>query len=282
MTNDIKIHIFHTGEVCVAPDLPFGGDNSNLLKASGLFTKKADRIWLPVSAYLIEHPKGLFLVDTGWSRDMSPEGVFDKKAQIKHLGSRILYEVNQGVVPVGQTVPEQLEELGYKPSDLDYVLMTHLDCDHASGLEAVKEAKHIWVAQDELEFAHKNRFVRYQSKWWDNVDMTAFEWNATEGPFQKSYDLFNDGSIQLISIPGHADGLFAVKVTNDSGQFVFLASDAGYAEQSWKELILPGISSDKEKQMTSLKWVKEESEKANCIQVIANHDTAIKPHTITF
>lgn len=32
---NIKIHVFHTGEVCVAPDLPFGGDNSNEIKASG-------------------------------------------------------------------------------------------------------------------------------------------------------------------------------------------------------------------------------------------------------
>ena len=99
---NIKIHVFHTGEVCVAPDLPFGGDNSNAIKASGVFGKRKDRLWLPVSAYLIEHPKGKFLVDTGWARDMSPEGEFDKKAQIKSLGSLILYEVNQGRIGRGQ------------------------------------------------------------------------------------------------------------------------------------------------------------------------------------
>ena len=76
----IKIHVFHTGEVCVAPDLPFGGDNSNAIKASGVFGDRSERIWLPVSAYLIEHPKGKFLVDTGWARDVSPNGEFDKKA----------------------------------------------------------------------------------------------------------------------------------------------------------------------------------------------------------
>ena len=32
---NIKIHVFHTGEVRLAPDLPFGGDNSNAIKASG-------------------------------------------------------------------------------------------------------------------------------------------------------------------------------------------------------------------------------------------------------
>ena len=88
----MKIHVLHTGEVRVSPYLPFGGDNCNLLKASGMTTPKEDWIWLPVSVYLIEHPKGLILVDTGWHRDMSLEGVYDKAAQIKSLGSRILYK----------------------------------------------------------------------------------------------------------------------------------------------------------------------------------------------
>lgn len=82
----MRIHVIHTGEVRVSPYLPFGGDNCNLLKASGITTPKRDWIWLPVSVYLIEHPRGRILVDTGWHRDMSPDGVYDKKAQIKSLG----------------------------------------------------------------------------------------------------------------------------------------------------------------------------------------------------
>ena len=89
-------------------------------------------------AVQIEHPKGLILVDTGWHRDMSPEGVYDKAAQIKSLGSRVLYNVNQGQIPLGEAVDEQLATMGIKPADLDYVLLTHLDCDHANGLRAVK------------------------------------------------------------------------------------------------------------------------------------------------
>ena len=53
---------------------------------------------------------------------MSPQGVFDKKAQIKSLGSLVLYEVNQGQVPLGECVDEQLAAMGIKPSDIDAVL----------------------------------------------------------------------------------------------------------------------------------------------------------------
>ena len=276
----MKIHVLHTGEVRVSPYLPFGGDNCNLLKASGMTTPKEDWIWLPVSVYLIEHPKGLILVDTGWHRDMSPEGVYDKKAQVKSLGSRVLYNVNQGQIPLGEAVDEQLATMGIKPSDLDYVLLTHLDCDHANGLRAVKDAKHILVAAEELECARKNGFIRYKKKWWEGVDMQTIEWNGTEGPAGKSFDLFGDGSIKMINIPGHCDGLCAVKITREDGKYVLLFSDGGYATKSWKEMITSGVSLDKEMQRKSLMWIREQSMDANCIESLATHDTDIKPHVI--
>ena len=276
----MKIHVLHTGEVRVSPYLPFGGDNCNLLKASGMTTPKEDWIWLPVSVYLIEHPKGLILVDTGWHRDMSSEGVYDKAAQIKSLGSRILYNVNQGQIPLGEAIDEQLETMCIKPADLDYVLLTHLDCDHANGLRAVKDAKHIIVAQEELDCARKNGFIRYKKKWWEGVDLQTIEWNGTEGPAQKSFDLFGDGSIKMINIPGHCDGLCAVKITREDGKYVLLFSDGGYATKSWKEMITSGVSLDKEMQRKSLQWIREQSMDANCIESLATHDTDIKPHVI--
>jgi len=278
---DIKIHVFHTGEVCVAPDLPFGGDNCNAIKASGVFGKKEDRLWLPVSAYLIEHPKGKFLVDTGWAREMSPNGEFDKKAQIKSLGSLMLYEVNQGRIGLGECIDEQLAGMGIKDSDIDAVLLTHLDCDHANGLQQVKGAKKFLVAADEVKFASKitNR-VRYYKGWWEGIDLTGFEWNDTQGPVGKSYDLLGDGSIELINIPGHADGLFAVKVKNEEGRFVLLFSDGGYARKSWEEQITSGIAADKQLQKQSLAWIREQCLDPDCIESLANHDPDIAPHVI--
>lgn len=47
--SNIKIHIFHTGKVCVSLNLPFGGDNCNPIKASGIFEKKV------VCGFLFHH-----------------------------------------------------------------------------------------------------------------------------------------------------------------------------------------------------------------------------------
>ena len=183
MKEEIKIHILHTGKVRVSPFLPFGGDKCNIIKASGFTTPKDKWIWLPVSSYYIEHPKGKILVDTGWNRTMSPKGIFDKKAQQKSLGSKLLYKVNQGIVEKNKAVNEQLEKLGVKTKDIDYVILTHLDCDHANGLNLVKDAKHILVSKDEIKCTKKHDLttkIRYQEKWWKNINLEEFEWNDTE------------------------------------------------------------------------------------------------------
>lgn len=280
----MKVHIFHTGEVHVSPYLPFGGDDCGLLKASGITTPKKDWLWLPVSSYLVEHPKGLILVDTGWHREMSPDGVYDRKAQIRSLGSVLLYNVNQGRIATGQAIDEQLATLGIKPSGLDYVLLTHLDCDHANGLRQVSDAKKILVANDELSPRNLRKGlaerIRYQSRWWDGTRLEGFDWNGDEGPAGKSFDLFGDGSVVMVNIPGHSAGQCAVKITNADGKFVLLFADGGYAGKSWEKLITSGISQDKVLQKKSLLWIREQSLSTGCIESIANHDPDVKPHII--
>jgi len=64
--SEIKTHIFHIGKVCVAPELPFGGEHYSALRASGVLDRKSKRLWLPVSAYLIECAHGNVLFDCGW------------------------------------------------------------------------------------------------------------------------------------------------------------------------------------------------------------------------
>lgn len=225
MMAEIKIHVFHTGEVCVAPDLPFGGEHCSTIKASGAFAKKSERLWLPVSAYLIECSHGKIIFDCGWHRNMSPDGVFDKKAQIKSLGSLPLYVTNQGRIEKGLAIDEQLAALGIHPADLDLVLLSHLDCDHTNGLNLVADAKQILVSKDELLFAENktpvNR-IRYNADWWRSTKMQTFDWNGTEGLAGKSYDVFGDESLVMVNIPGHSKGLCALKITGSDGRFILL------------------------------------------------------------
>ncbi|WP_211437228.1 hypothetical protein [Campylobacter curvus] len=86
-----------------------------------------------------------------------------------------------------------------------------------------------------------------------------------------------DQSVLLVSIPGHSDGPFAVKITNAQGKFVLLVSDGGYAKRSWSEMITSGIALDRASQRRSLEWIRMVSEDANCAGVFATHDAGVKP-----
>lgn len=279
----INVHVMHTGRVRVSPQLPFGGDDCGIVKASGLFVPEDERLWLPVSAYLIEHPRGLVLLDCGWSRQMSPVGIYDAAAQKRHL-SPLLYRVNQGVVESGATAREQLERRGIRPADIDIVLMSHLGCDHASGLVDLVGARRVLVAADELRMvARMSPLIRtrFRSSWWRDANVEPFEFKDTgSGPVGRSFDVFGDGSVELVSIPGHTDGLIATVVRGSDGRFVNLVSDGAYGARSWRDMVLPGIALDKDAQRASLAWIRRMDEDPLCIETVANHDAELEPHVI--
>ncbi len=281
----IKIHVLQCGHVRTTKWLPYNKDHVSMPRVAGIGVPAKDWEWLPVCCYYIEHPNGKILIDTAWSRRMSPDGLEDKRAQIRELGY-LLYRINQGYTPKGQTVDEQLKSMGVEPSDLDYVILTHLDCDHACGLHQVADAKLILVSEDEMNFAnsvlptHLDNMIRYKSRCWKDVPITLFSYNGKEGPFQRSLDLFEDGSIQLINIPGHCAGLSAVKITGKDGKYVLLDADGAYSAKNWEEMVPSGIAADRNDQILSLEWIREMSMNEDCVESLATHDPNVKPHTI--
>lgn len=122
--------------------------------------------------------------------------------------------------------------------------------------------------------------IRFQPRWWQGVDLETFDWNGAEGPFGKSYDVLGDGSLTMVNIPGHSEGLCALKVKNAQGKYVLLFADGGYATKSWRDMITSGIALDKRQQRQSLQWIREQSLSPDCIESLATHDTGVEPHII--
>lgn len=267
----IKIHVFHCGEVGVDPAVPFRDVSKNPIAYTGLFRSPKKRIWLPVSAYLIEHSKGLVLYDTGWHSDVRTNPVEHESWKL-HFASK-------PKLPEGQAIDEQVKAAGFKMSDIDYVFVSHLDVDHASGLRLVKDAKHVMTSEEEYK-SGQSKQVRYYSGLWEGVNLEAFKLSDSKyGPFLKSFDVFGDERVIMIFTPGHSQGSCVMLVQNN-GKFVLLTGDTGYARSSWEDLRMPGPVYDKNDIMKSLKWVQEMSQKETCVEVLANHDPEVKPHVI--
>jgi len=261
MEDFVKVHVMHTGqlkydqavafkELDVIPPVNFRGESYQQV--------------VPVSSYLIEHSKGWIVVDTGWHEDI-------RKNPREHLGDD-LYQFIEYTLPEGMSVREQLESKNIVPQDINTVIITHLDIDHISGIELLKDAKRILVSEPEWGNIEevKQHLIR-------DIYLEPFKLETIPyGPYNLGKDLFGDGQIYLVFTPGHTPGHLSVLVRVANG-WLLLASDVGYAEKSWKELILPGNTTNENQAMKSLLWVQEFSQRKDCVAVIANHDSFIQP-----
>ncbi|WP_421943283.1 N-acyl homoserine lactonase family protein [Pedobacter sp.] len=227
----IRIHVLHCGNLNFDEAAAFHENTLHPMPYSGILRSKRHQINVPASAYLIEHPKGLILIDTGWHTDIR----IDQK---KYLGW--LYSLSsKAYLPSGQAIHEQLHKLGYRTSDIDYLFISHLHPDHVSGLKLVKDAKKVLTSSIELRDTKKHPLL-YLPFMWRDVNLETFDFENAE------YDLFGDRSVVFVNTPGHTNGMASTLVQNN-GKFVLLCADTGYSKKSWEEMILPGMLTNKKK-----------------------------------
>ena len=262
------VHVLRTGEVEIDRSLAFREQTLHPMPYTGWFRSKEKRRWVPVSAYLIEHPRGPVLVDAGWHTAI-------RGNQRRHLGW-LASTMYRGRLPEGQAISEQLAALGLAPADLACVVLSHLHSDHASGLELVEDAPRILVSEPEWDA--RDGFV-YIPSMWQGIDVEPFALeDIPHGPFGRGLDLFGDGSVYLVYTPGHTEGHVSVLAKTASG-WVLLAGDVGYASRSWEEHVLPGVTTNDEDMEASLAWVRSFAERDDCTAALANHDPNASPAT---
>lgn len=226
---------------------------------------------IPVSCYLIEHPKGKVLIDTGWDSKY-----VDEKP---HRFFGLLDSISTPIIKKGESIDAKLAKLNIKPADLDYVFFSHMDFDHTSGLRHVKDAKHIMASQEEIADS-KKYFYRYVKSNWNFANVEPFSYDHTGiGPVGKSYDVFSDETVILVNTPGHTHGMFSVLLRNE-GKYVVLAGDTIYTQDSIKKKRIPGFTVDTGLAHKSLHWICECAADKNCMMVAANHDPEIREQII--
>ena len=278
----MKIHILHCGMMQVSETVPYGNRIDLGNTAKQLMTSGKGRVTLPVCCFLVEHPKGLLLVDTGWCRELSPRGVYDPKAVSQVLPPH-LAALYRPYLPSGMAIHEQLADRGIRPGDLEAVILTHLDPDHVAGLRHLSGAKRILLPEDEYFWACRTVYKARQpwSLWTDFPIERLYYRGSPLGPNHWAIDLFGDESVQLVNVPGHTDGQAAV-LLRSGGKFVLLAADAAFSSRNWQELITPGYGFSRDWQLRSLRWIAETAADPGCAAVLCSHDPDLRPHCIEF
>ncbi len=112
---------------------------------------------------VVETSGGLVLVDTGF-------GTEDLRAAGERLGRWFVATVRPGLDP-GSAAVRQIEQLGFRPSDVRHIVVTHLDLDHAGGLADFPDASvHVYAPEHAAALARgsANERMRYRPVQWSH------------------------------------------------------------------------------------------------------------------
>src|SRR6202049_926654 len=195
------------------------------------------RIRLPIPAYLIEHPKGTALFDTG----MHPDCQHDPAVRV---GDRIAGLFAFDYRP-GEDIGARLTALGRDPAKIDLIINSHFHFDHVGGNALIPNATMVvqrreWEAGMDPDAARRSGF-----------DPRDFDLGHKLRLVDGEHDVFGDGSVVCLPTHGHTPGHQSLKLRLYSGEVV-LAADACYFCQTLRERRLPRNMYDREAMLASL------------------------------
>jgi glyoxylase-like metal-dependent hydrolase (beta-lactamase superfamily II) len=180
---------------------------------------------ITVSGLLIRHPDGDLVLDVGNSSH------FLEEVQDYPLLSRLWLEQLPGSSRRVQLAPDALRAAGVDPQRLRWVLLSHSHVDHAGGLVDLPGAP-VLLASEELAFIRqhaRDRSIQVIPAHARAVEGRATALSFTARPyetFDESADVFGDGSVVAVKLPGHTPGSIGVFVNVSPGLRLFHVGDA--------------------------------------------------------
>ena len=90
--------------------------------------------------------------------------------------------------------------------------------------------------------------------------------------FGRTIDLFGDGSVRLLSTPGHTRGHMSVLLRLRSGRELLLTGDAAYARATIEQELVPLFCDDVHRYLRSLREIRRYLEQTPSALVVCGHD----------
>jgi N-acyl homoserine lactone hydrolase len=240
----MRIHAIQTGTVAITQNWRRGKGHGGIRRLNTLLDRRFTEP-LPIYAWVVEHPEGIIVVDTGETARASQPGYFPGWQPY------FRFAVKEWVRPEDEIGP-QLRALGIDPQrDVRWLVMTHLHTDHAGGLAHFPGDDTI-VSRTEYAGAQgfRGRIEGYpNNRWPDSFAPRLLDFEARPyGPFAHSYSLTSAGDVVLVPTPGHTRGHLSV-VVQDGNHAVFIAGDTSYTEELLLERVPDGVGPDEAQEL---------------------------------
>ena len=193
-----------------------------------------DRVF-GMDVVVVDHPQGVLLFDAGFGRNVA------QHAQTIPWLMRATSKITAGT-----PVADQLSGATLSQDRLAGVVLTHAHWDHVSGLDDLRGVP-VWITQDELAFIRGGDPATRLARELGDLNYRVYGFDG--GPywgFERSHDVFGDGSVVLVPAGGHTPGSIIAFVHTPDGRSHALIGDLAWqhegvdipAERPWLSRLL--------------------------------------------
>jgi N-acyl homoserine lactone hydrolase len=204
--------------------------------------------------FLIRHPKGWLLWDTGLPLAWPA-------AQTRAFAAMGLQ------LRAPAPLPEQLKALGLSPGDIGFLAFSHLHFDHAGQANSFAASR--WILQrDELAWAEAEPAHVSMS-----ADLFSARREAKTTLVDGDHDVFGDGLVRILKVPGHTPGS-SVLVVKLAGRPVILSGDLFLSTEGREQGLVPSVNADRARTLASMQRVERLARTLDA-RVIVQHDPKV-------
>lgn len=269
----MKVSVISTGTVRIRPEHVEGPGTPMLW---WLLTSRRWTAPLPINVFVIEHPNGLVLFDTGQDRRSVTDATYFPRGIVGFLYRRLA----RFSIGPGETLPALLADRGYDIGAVRYAVLSHLHQDHIGGL---RDLQHAEIVVSDAEWRQVSRRTAVVDGYLvdhilvPGVRVTrvtpAPTGDASIAPFTEAHDLLGDGTLLLVPTPGHSPGSLSLLLRRDGEPPVLLVGDLTYDVDLLAAGRVPGVG-DRSGVQASSRLVAEFVARNPGTVVLAAHDPA--------